>query len=275
MKRAYQEMLLNELFDFTPLQRQINHCLYILKEHRNIIFGTLQDTMIRMEEAMKNEVLSVGEKFAAQRETMMMAQDDIESNEILQDRIRRACMYFGEKVQEIIPGLLEESHFETDNREVRKMLSQALDKLQQESAAKIECLAACRDGFVLEKYLEARAKAAIETNLPKRSPKKYESLQDDSTVLYPALYQRLAAWRAKKASEVNQPLYMILPHKTLLGLVNLLPCSLAALKTIKGMGRKKSSRFGNEIVEIVLGFCNENNLTSALQDNIPEIPEKK
>ena len=275
MKKAYQEMLLNELFDFTPLQRQINHGLYILKEHRNIIFGTLQNSMVRMEEAIKNEVLSVGEKFAAQRETMMKTQDDMESNAILQDRIRKACLYFGEKIQAIIPGLLEKSHFETDNREVRKMLDQALDKLQQEVAAKIECLDSCRDGFALEKYLEARAKAAVETSLPKRSPKKHEILQGDSTVLYPVLYQRLAAWRAKKASEANQPLYMILPHKTLLSLVNLLPCSLPALKTIKGMGKKKSSRFGSEIVEIVLGFCSENNLASALQDTIPEVPEKK
>ena len=68
---------------------------------------------------------------------------------------------------------------------------------------------------------------------------------------------------------------MILPHKTLLGLVNLLPCSPPALKTIKGMGKKKGTRFGSEILDIILGFCNENNLTSALQDKFPDTHERK
>jgi tRNA uridine 5-carbamoylmethylation protein Kti12 len=275
MKRAYQKLLLDELFDFTPLQRRINHSLYVLREHRNIIYGTLHDSLLRMAEALKADVFSVAEKFAAQRETMIQAQDDIESNEILQARIRKACTYFGERVQAIITAALGESHFETDNREVKKMMIQTMDKLQQESAVKRVCLSACRDGFVLRKYMEARAKAAIETNIPKRSPKTKETLQGDSTILYPMLYQRLTAWRAKKASELNLPLYMILPHKTLLGLVNLLPCSLPALNTIKGMGKKKVTRFGGEILDIVLGFCSENNLTSTLQDNVPEIPERK
>jgi superfamily II DNA helicase RecQ len=275
MKRAYQEMLLDELFDFTPLQRQINHCLYILKEHRNIIDGTLHDSLIRMDEAMKKDVLSVGEKFAAQRENMIQIQDNIESNTILQDRIRKACPYFEERVQAIIPGTLSENHFETDNREVKKMINQAIEKLQLEAAMKLECISACHDGFILKKYLEARAKAAIETSASKSSSKKHEILLQDDTILYPELYHRLTAWRAGKASGLNLPLYMILPHKTLLGLVNSLPCSLPALKTIKGMGKKKVNRFGNEILDIVLGFCNENKLTPSLQDNIPEIPERK
>jgi hypothetical protein len=268
-------MLLNELFDFASLQRQINHCLYILKEHRSILIGTIQNSLIRADEVLKNEVLSVGEKFIAQREILMKAEVDVASNEILQDRIRKACRYFGEKVQAAVSGALEEGHFETDNREVKKMLGQALDKLQQESAAKLECLAACREGFTIEKYLEARAKSAIETSVTKRTLKRQDSLQADNTILYPELYQKLTAWRARKASESNLPLYMILPQKTLLGLVNLLPCSLPAMKTVKGMGKKKVTRFGSEIVDIVLRFCSENNLTSALPDTEPEIPEKK
>jgi tRNA uridine 5-carbamoylmethylation protein Kti12 len=271
MKRAYQEMLLDELFDFSPIQRQINHCLYMVKEHRNVIYGTLHDSLISMDVAMKNDVLSVGEKFASQRKTMIQAQEDIESNAILQARIRKACPYFGERVQAIIPGILSETQFETDNRDVKKMLNQAIDKLQQEAAVKLECISACRNGFILKNYLEARAKASIETSVPETSSKKHEIKLDDSTILYPELYQRLTAWRARRASALNLPMYMILPHKTLLGLVNSLPCSLPALKTIKGIGKKKVTQFGNEILDLVLGFCIENKLNSTLQDNIPEI----
>ena len=274
-KKAYQQMLLNELFDFTHLQQNIFYCLKLLKEHRQSIFGTLQDVLIRMNESLNAEILGVASKFSAQLEGLMQQQSHIELNDTLQERIKKACHYFAEKMQMLISGPLDNAGFETDNKEIKKLISQALLKLQQGTVIKLTCLASCRQGFAIKKYLEVRAKAAIDVPTPKHAMKKAEAALEDKTMAYPALYSKLAVWRARKAAELDLPIYMILPHKTMINLVNLLPCSLPALKTIKGIGGKKITRFGSEIISIILAFCNEKNLASNLPVDIPETGLKK
>ena len=53
---------------------------------------------------------------------------------------------------------------------------------------------------------------------------------------------------------------MILPQKTMLTLVNFLPQSLRALKQVKGMGTRKSEKYGEEILEIITTFCRIENI---------------
>ncbi len=38
-KKAYQQKLLTELFDFTSLSRTLNYCLKVINEHRDSYFG--------------------------------------------------------------------------------------------------------------------------------------------------------------------------------------------------------------------------------------------
>ncbi|MBN1415340.1 MAG: helix-turn-helix domain-containing protein [Bacteroidales bacterium] len=273
-KKAYQRMLLAELFNFSPLQHPVRYCLKLLKDHGQIIYGTLQGTLFRIDKALKDEVLSVYEKFSPQLENLIQQQDEIESNEHLQERIMKACMYFHDKIHTRIYTPLENTGFETDNREIRKMIRQALEKLLQHVSVKLTCLSACRDGFNVKRYMEVRAKAAIEPPAVKRSQKKQETGLDDNTINFPSLYREMIAWRTRKALALDLPHYMIMPQKTLISLVNLLPCSIPALTSIKGMGKKKVLQFGHEILTIIQNFCHTNNLTSAIPENIPGMPKK-
>jgi len=87
----------------------------------------------------------------------------------------------------------------------------------------------------------------------------------------PVLLKKLRDWRNNKAKEKDLPLYMILPQKTMLTLVNFLPQSLRALKQVKGMGTKKAEKYGGEILEIITSYCSKENIEP------PETPvtEKK
>jgi len=67
-----------------------------------------------------------------------------------------------------------------------------------------------------------------------------------------------------------------LHQKTLLEMANTLPQSEAALQKIKGMGRKKSQKFGDELLEIITAYCNMENIASpeaSFAEN--KIPKKK
>ncbi len=144
-------------------------------------------------------------------------------------------------------------------------MNEVLDRTRKECATKLACLNAVKSGFETGKYLEARAKAAIE--IPEVRPRNLSSLDDRSGVVkHPALMRLLREWRNDLATETDLPHYMILPQKTMVNLVNFLPQSLRDLKQIKGMGTRKSEQYGEEILEIIASYCRKENIES------PDIP---
>ena len=59
----------------------------------------------------------------------------------------------------------------------------------------------------------------------------------------------LKKWRMAKAVELNLPVYMICPDRTLEHLVMERPTTLEALNSIHGLGASKITRFGQELLE--------------------------
>jgi len=70
------------------------------------------------------------------------------------------------------------------------------------------------------------------------------------------LYQRLSEWRKEKADENGHPVYIISTNKQLFDVVIKAPKTLEELKMIHGFGKKKTERFGKEIIAIVKEFYN-------------------
>jgi GTPase SAR1 family protein len=263
-RRAYQQMLISELFDFSPMLRGVHYCLKLLKEHGESILGNLHEQMTGLAEMVKINLAGISEKFSSQLQHLYAIQADSETNDVLQVRINKACDFFAEKISNEMAILLTGITVETDNKAVRKTVSEALERLRQEVIIKLTCLNACKPGFTVKTYLETKAKATVETPPVHASAKK--SVEDISgTVQHTALFVRLKAWRDKKAREMNLPHYMILPQSTMASLTNFMPQSLPALKQIKGMGKKKSEKFGDELLSIVNLYCLENNIEPPVQ----------
>ena len=87
------------------------------------------------------------------------------------------------------------------------------------------------------------------------------SVEDTSGIIkHPALFRRLKEWRNTKARETALPHYMILPQKTMVTLAGFMPQSLNALRQVKGMGTKKSDKFGEELLEIIVSYCKKENI---------------
>jgi hypothetical protein len=53
---------------------------------------------------------------------------------------------------------------------------------------------------------------------------------------------------------------MILPQKSILELVQSLPSNLQELETIKGLGKTKVRQYGDQIVEIINNYCDNNDV---------------
>jgi hypothetical protein len=258
-KKSYQQQLLSELFDFTSLAHRLNYCLKVVNEHKESILGNPGEMLENVSALVRTDLVEVSEKFQPQLKGLLNGEIDTESNIPLQDRVKKAAVFFSDKLEAAMKEIMGGYRVETDNKTVRKSVKEAFERTRKEGVIKLACLNAARPGFETIKHLEARAKAAIEiTEVRSHSEKSAD--ETSGIINYPDLFGRIKEWRNNKARELALPHYMILPQKAMVALTNRLPQSLQALKLVKGMGKKKSGKFGEELLDIIISFCKKENI---------------
>lgn len=68
------------------------------------------------------------------------------------------------------------------------------------------------------------------------------------------LYQRLREWRKETAERDGIPVFLIATNSQLTEIIKQTPHSLDALRQIRGFGKKKLTRYGTQIVELLTAF---------------------
>lgn len=273
-KKAYQQMLLTDLFNFTSLIRSLSYCHKIIDEHKSIILGNPLEKIEKALSCMRTDIIEVSDKFNLVLTKLFNGEIDAESNALLQERVMKAGEFFSVKLEAALKEILTNFSVETDNKTVRKAFKEALERLRKESLTKVACLDAVKSGFKVSEFLDVKAKAAIDAPAVKTHSSKTTDNASE-TILHQELFRQLKAWRSMKADEMNLPVYMILHQKTINNLTSNLPQSMNSLKLVKGMGKKKSEKFGPEILNIILQYCERENIEKP-DDNLPEerIPKK-
>ena len=250
-RKGYQMMLLNELFDFKYLYNQAGYIVKLWNDHKEQLMGTLHDNLVQMLLPVQNEMIGVADKFSFQMNQLMQNSIDVETNPQLQERVKKASVYFSEKLFSLAEQPFYQSSFETDNKLIRKNITSAVDKLAKEIAIKKACLETVKNGFNLKSYLETRAKASVEEVTKGRSRPETADL---SNLEYPDFYKQLRTWRNDKADALNVSLSRIISQKTMVDIANILPATRQELKAIKGMGGTKLQQFGKEILTMTITF---------------------
>lgn len=252
-RKIYQQQLLSELFDMKPILYRIRYLLKLCQEHGALLLGDLSIRLQSLIPPLDTGIIHVAGKFEGQVRQLLLINPDAEQNEQLQERIKKGCLYFLEKLDALVIKPLDEAGFETDNKAVRKSFQQAFENLHREIAVKKEGLESCRSGFNLKKYLEARAKAVID------QPGLASSERSGITAIskYPDFFRRLQSWRSARAKAAGLEISKIIAQKTLLAIVEALPATQVELKNIKGMGGKKLQQYGREILEMTIAYRRE------------------
>jgi len=274
-KKAYEQTLLTELFDFTLLTYNFNYCLKLVRAHSESILGNpgvlLENALARI----KRDLIEVSEKFHVQLVSLLKSETDAESNELLQERVKKASEFFSDKLQSVLKEILAGFSVETDNKTVRKSITEALSRIRKEGIAKLACLNTVKSGFTINKYLEAKAISSIDMHVTKS--RELKSVDDTSGIIqHQVLFNQLKEWRNLKAKELDLPHYMIIPQKTMVTLANFMPQSFPALNSVKGMGKKKSEKFGEELLNIIVSYCKEENIDLPVETlTVNKISKKK
>ncbi len=258
-RRAYQTMLLRELFSFDTMARNLYYCMKLLREHRDNIMGDPVTLFEKASTVLTTDIIEVAARFNNQLTGLMNSEADAENNSPLQERVMKAGDYFSAKLEEAMREIIGDYSVETDNKAIRKSVNEAIERLRREVSVKTECLEQVKSGFTVSSYLETKAKASVEMPAAKKRSSKNEKVESETTEHH-ALLSSLKEWRNSKAGALGLPHYMILPQKTMVTLAAVMPQTSSALGKVKGMGKKKTEQYGDELLEIIATYCNDENI---------------
>ncbi|MEI6433438.1 MAG: helix-turn-helix domain-containing protein, partial [Bacteroidota bacterium] len=258
-KYLFQQDLLYELFDFKLTKYRFDGLQKITAENSTIIDGALITDLQAKRILCESELFQIAEKFKVQMTKLLTPAALPEENPELQNRIKQAATYFFTKLNAHLTAFLETINFETDNKAVKKLLNQSLEKFQKEVFIKSACLKNCQTGFETISYIKMRSNAEVDFR-PSFKQKGLSPEEFSKSIVHPKLYTEIKKWRDNLANEKDLPTYMILPQKSIIELMNKLPTTLPELKAIKGIGLAKINQFGKSIIAIIKMYCIENKI---------------
>ncbi|MFO7977512.1 MAG: helix-turn-helix domain-containing protein [Bacteroidales bacterium] len=256
----YQKQLLDQLFDFRPMQYLLKKLHRLAGDHQNSLEAGLSDIFSGMATLIKNEMELVSQRFGRELDRMTTAETEPENNPQLQERIKKASAWFLERLHKGVLSVADALIIDSDNKAVKKALEEALKGFLQEAFIKKASLEACLEGFQVTTLLEARAKASVE-KLPASTTRKSAGLPVKEVCDHPELLRALRQWRDQLAVEDSIPLARILARRSMVEIANTLPGCDDTLQEIHGIGAKKARMYGPAIIRVVEEYCQKHHLT--------------
>lgn len=248
-EQKYLYSMILELFSFNNIKNQMYRLLRIIETNENI-FGSEITAKVKQEfKHFEETVMDVTLKFARQIEFLFKQNPLIDSNLQLQERIRKASVYFFDRLNDV--ENLGEIITETDNKTVNESVKDILDLLMEHLYVKTACLDMCKNGFDIKKYLEVKNKKIVEAQDVKKKRKLKEKQVKEKDV---ALMKALMSWRERKADALNVKENQVIPKSVLINIVEKKPVTIKELKVISKFGVTRIKRFGADIINIILKF---------------------
>lgn len=173
LKQEYERFLLLQLFDFRPLLYQQETMVRIFAEYFYHSHAALKQLHDRTLMDLRQRIIEVASKWQQMIRTMPV--DDLRDEKFF-ERVKRSADYFATTLKDILTKPIQLSEkVETNNKQAKKRLANALPELQQTWLARRYLLTRIAEqGFTISIYLKEKqmsALDALEENTPKRGSK--------------------------------------------------------------------------------------------------------
>ncbi|MCD2259721.1 helix-turn-helix domain-containing protein [Psychroserpens luteolus] len=269
-KIEFQLNLISELFDYYKFLYPVNRILDIYFKNRGSIEGHVEIPLNAIKVTI-TDLLKVANGFRAQLLEMSIENQLPEFNELLQKRFKKALDYFNHQTQTNIIEPYKSFNFTTDNKALDKDITKQLDTFEELIAAKLLYVNELTNGFKVSAFLELRAKSVF---LTKEKPKKPRKTAIEGTTNL-ELFELLRELRNTIAQREDLIHYQIFTQKALYEMCETLPTNKKELKTVNGMGKVRVEKYGNDILAVIRGYCDENNIEISSDIEIFEKPKLK
>lgn len=260
-ERSYYLEMLSELFSFKSLGADMQRILRLLTEHFYKIYPTLLDSYKEKDNQFAREIGGVAATFNTQYTQLVNQSGDYAKDKLLAERISKGATYFANKLDEIVKPLIESTQIDSDNKDTKEKTDEAVYNLQQSFALKRYLLGRIIEkGFNVSAYLKDKAIGVLQAEQKeKREGRKTKAegkidVDRNADIKNPILFNQLRRWRAKRAEELERPVYGIITQRSLIGITNELPTTEKELLRMPGFGKKTLKMFGEEILRMVKGY---------------------
>lgn len=263
MKTEYALALITELFTFASITAECHKIIRILEEHLHRAYPKLIKSLKDKMTIINNDIVAVGNRFCSVCESKCKMGEDIREDKTLKERIVKGADYYVGKLLSYVGAFVDETDIAIDNEEIKKRYDSYRDTLESEYYIKKRLFEQIGDkGFSVESYLKIKAEVIIESEGAKKKTgskvKKVLEHIKSGEVEHAELFNRLRKWAIAYAKEHDiDKSYKVLTIKSLNGISNYMPTTLAELKGIEGIGKKKLADFGETIIEIVKEYVEE------------------
>lgn len=248
-KKLYELQMLHELVDFIDVESDLNGIKKVVFANKGSFENVVSEKVQPIGQKFYEEVVMVADKFKRQINGILKDNFQIDNNIQLQDRVKKACSYFMDKLA-MLDGI-SELPFETDNKAVNDQIKKELDSFQADVFVKKACLEICLGGFDMKKYLSTKNKKIVEAEeigKKKKSKLTRKQLSAGDMKLFKALVQ----WREEVAEALEISETKVIPTTTLTAIAEKKPMTVKELKSLSKIGLTRLQRFGADILTIVL-----------------------
>ena len=253
-EKIFQLNLISELFNYQQFLYPIQRMIDVFYKNKTSIKGDVIDHLQTIKDDGVVNLMKVSNGFKNQLEKL--SQDMVllaENSSVIQERFTKGVDYFlSETINKIVQPL-SKVEFSSDNKQVKKDFTKAFDDFQEKLSEKVFALKNMTDGFTTKTYLQVRADAVLQ----KKEPKKKKKL---STKRDPILALKLRELRDEIRIAENIPAFQIFTQETLYTMCDALPRTEKQLLAVKGMGKTRVKKYGEEILEVINNYCDENGI---------------
>ena len=151
----------------------------------------------------------------------------------------------------------------TDTKKTARKMDASLNEINFIVHEILHKINHCKNGFLLNDYLK-NGKKVVPIYRDEKIQSSYAQKQirniSSKELEHSGLYDSLAEMRRRIGSATNLPLYTIFSNNAIKNVCVSLPGSKDALLKVKGFGKAKVKKYGDEVLGLVREYCLENNL---------------
>ncbi|QMU63381.1 MAG: AAA family ATPase [Flavobacteriaceae bacterium] len=252
-EKSYQLHLIAEIFDYRKFLYPISRLVDIFYKNRTSLQGAIIAQLLIIKDNGVIALMKVANSFKIQLQKLSDGAILAENSPEIQDRFGKAVIYFTSQTEAYIKKPLEEITFSSDNKAVKKDFKKQFEILQEMLSVKLYILKKLAKGFHVGEYLKVKADAVLE-DIPVSKKKKLPPTRE------PVLAIQLRELRNDIARAENIPHFQVFTQQTLYDLCDVLPRTSRQLLKIKGMGKIRIEKYGDEILETIENYCLENDI---------------
>jgi hypothetical protein len=259
----FTQQLLEQIFSFDDISTAFNFLLHeVEKNSEKLNKDGIDGILLLHKEFLADK--NIGQKFIGHIYLLMKEEAVIENNPALQKRISDAAGHFDLKLLTLLNNIKTHPLI-TEHKDVANDIDDVLKELAMAVYTAHYYIQYCKKAFELRSFLQHKLAFAQ----PRFSITSYASgkKQTISNIPNAELFETLKRWRDTVVEDSGLPIYMIANAETIKALSSYLPQNKKELALIKGFGKAKIEKYGDDIIDIITDYSEKYGLESNMENN--------